>query len=597
MKYIIFYSLFFLSIVCSAQTISSVVVDRNGKKYYLHSVKKQTSTLFSIAKEYNVNSDEILLLNPEISNGIREGQEILIPCCRLLPKPKNNSDSSSNRPKEKHYDYIVKEKETLYSISTKLSVSKESIIRLNPSVETIVSAGQLIYIPGVKPSDQILNKNVIQTRGKAPDTIILHTVLEHETMYSISKRFMITMEELSKLNKVTNTALKTGMVLSIPIYDKKAYNVSLRSISVLEKQTPIVLEESFHLAYDSTKKHLVTYLLPFNSIKKAESNSIIASEFWMGAQLAIDSLINTGFKGKVLVKDSGSDTSTVAAVLMDSLVLTSNMIIGPLKGESLDCVASFCKKKGILFVNPISNKTLLLKDNPFAHNASTSDITIAKNLARFVASTFSKDQIFLVKVGPKDDEMYETFKWEFNAATDQKIYEVDEKNLLSLQKIGKNKVFILLSREKNYTSMIVKELIKAYDLLKQSNSPISFTLIGTKEFLNYDFFLDSIKEMLNFHYASGIDFNLTEGKYHLLKIKYKHKYAANMTKFSTQGYDVSMYFVKYLIGIPPREGLMNDFHLSRVNDNAGFENKKTYIFRFDSEKGELMHKRVSEYND
>ena len=229
MKYIIFYSLVFLTIVCSAQTTSSVVVERNGKKYYLHSVKKQT-TLFSIAKEYNVNSDEISLLNPEISNGLREGQEILIPCCRLLPKPKNNPDSSSIRPKEKHYDYIVKEKETLFSISTKLSVSKESILRLNPSLGTLVSAGQLIYIPGVKPSDEILNKNVIQTRGKVPDTIILHTVLEHETMYSIAKRFMITMEELSKLNKVTKAALKTGMVLSIPIYDKKAYHVSIRSI-------------------------------------------------------------------------------------------------------------------------------------------------------------------------------------------------------------------------------------------------------------------------------------------------------------------------------------------------------------------------------
>ena len=588
--------MFFLTIVCSAQTTSSVVVERNGKKYYLHSVKKQT-TLFSIAKEYNVNSDEISLLNPEISNGLREGQEILIPCCRLLPKPKNNPDSSSIRPKEKHYDYIVKEKETLFSISTKLSVSKESILRLNPSLGTLVSAGQLIYIPGVKPSDEILNKNVIQTRGKVPDTIILHTVLEHETMYSIAKRFMITMEELSKLNKVTKAALKTGMVLSIPIYDKKAYHVSIRSISVLEKQTPIVLDESFNLAYDSTKKYLVTYLLPFNSIKKTESTSIIASEFWMGAQLAIDSLVNIGFKGKVLVKDSGSDTSTVAAILRDSLVLTSNMIIGPLMGESLDYVASFCKKKGILFVNPISNKTFLLKENPFAHNASTSDITIARNLARFVASTFSKDQIFLVKVGPKDDEMYASFKWEFNAATDQKIYEVDEKNLLSLQKIGKNKVFVLLSREKNYASMMVKELIKGYDLLKQSNSPISFTLIGTKEFLNYDLISDSIKGILDFHYASGIDFNLSEAEYDLLKIKYKNKYAANMTKFSSQGYDVSMYFIKYLIGLQPKEGLMNDFHLSRVNENAGFENKKTYIFRFGSENSDLMYKRVSEYND
>ena len=73
-------------------------------------------------------------------------------------------------------------------------------------------------------------RNEVNQSTKVADTIIVHEVLEHETLYSISKRFMLTVDELAKLNNVSSNQIKPGMTLKVPIYGKEAKEVAIRSL-------------------------------------------------------------------------------------------------------------------------------------------------------------------------------------------------------------------------------------------------------------------------------------------------------------------------------------------------------------------------------
>lgn len=50
----------------------------NGKTYFIHQVKKK-QTLYSIARAYEVDMQEIIDRNPEIKQGLKAGQTLYIP--------------------------------------------------------------------------------------------------------------------------------------------------------------------------------------------------------------------------------------------------------------------------------------------------------------------------------------------------------------------------------------------------------------------------------------------------------------------------------------------------------------------------------------
>ena len=82
--YIIFI-LCFASFILSAQTKSTDIKTINGKKYYIHKVEKGQS-LYAIAKIYNIDVNSILVENDEAIEGLKNGQELKIPFENILPK-------------------------------------------------------------------------------------------------------------------------------------------------------------------------------------------------------------------------------------------------------------------------------------------------------------------------------------------------------------------------------------------------------------------------------------------------------------------------------------------------------------------------------
>ena len=108
--------------------------------------------------------------------------------------------------------YTVKKGDTLYSISRKYNIPIDKIKELNNLDSNILSIGQKL----------ILKEELIPTNE------IIYTVKRGDTLYSISKRYGVNIEDIINLNNLQSTILSINQQLLIPtetINNKTTYIV------------------------------------------------------------------------------------------------------------------------------------------------------------------------------------------------------------------------------------------------------------------------------------------------------------------------------------------------------------------------------------
>ncbi|MDD2983427.1 MAG: LysM peptidoglycan-binding domain-containing protein [Crocinitomicaceae bacterium] len=561
--------LFFLLVASYtfAQPEVAEVEWKDGKKYYIHFVQTG-NTLYGLTKLYNVTADQIAETNPEVLNGLKEGQKILIPATK--------EEKGSTKTGENQKTHLVEKSETLYGISRKYNVTMEQMVQANPGIEAGINVGQTLVIPAPNEAAKALKPVLSQQKEITfHDTVVVHTVLEFETMYSISKRFMVSVEDLQQFNGMKNQKIRKGDVLKIPLKKEKYTQVEVREI----KKEPIrkVDEE---LIFKSKNEYLVLMVLPFNLDKAKDGLSNIALEFYMGAEIALDSLQKLGLTARIEVIDGSVDTTKLKSILNKKEFYKADLVIGPFLGNSIEFMSAWCKVNQIRMISPVIAQTDILKGNPYVYNAVTSDITLIKSAAKYIVKKHDKDQVILVKVGAKDEELYQAFRQQFmkltNEGSKQKLIEVNIADLGTYIRKGVNTTFVVPSRDKATSMKFMTEMNK----VASKAGAGSITVFGTKEWGNFDDIKSYMKNKYSLHFASANDFNYSYPETKNLTSLYRSKYNADLSKYSTQGFDVTFYFInKMLMGQDPKDGVMNSIRLQNLKDGNGQENKASFILK------------------
>ena len=122
--------------------VSTDIQTRNGKQFYVHTVQKG-QTLYSIAKAYHVELDEIYYFNPETRQGIRVGQKIWIPTV-------NKETEITHQVKASHFDFfyhVAAAGETIDHISSIYLIPKRYILLANPGIKSPLKEGEYVKIP------------------------------------------------------------------------------------------------------------------------------------------------------------------------------------------------------------------------------------------------------------------------------------------------------------------------------------------------------------------------------------------------------------------------------------------------------------------
>ena len=115
----------------------------------------------------------------------------------------------------KTIDHVVEKGQTLYFLSKKYDVSIQDIMRFNPQIgkDMIVKEGMIIKIYS-KPTPKLDTKDYRY-----------HTVEKGQTLYSLSKMYNISVDDLIYLNQLENPSIGIGDKLIIQNVDADAmYN-------------------------------------------------------------------------------------------------------------------------------------------------------------------------------------------------------------------------------------------------------------------------------------------------------------------------------------------------------------------------------------
>ena len=114
--------------------------------------------------------------------------------------------------------YTVKKGDTLYSISKKNDVSIEELKEINKLKNNLLYSGQKIYI-----------RSSNNYKGS------YHIVRSGDTLYSISKKYNVTVKDLKKINDLKdNTLFKNNKIYLGKLISKKDLNYSSTSTTTYE---------------------------------------------------------------------------------------------------------------------------------------------------------------------------------------------------------------------------------------------------------------------------------------------------------------------------------------------------------------------------
>lgn len=110
------------------------------------------------------------------------------------------------------YYYETGANESIYDIAAKLGVTKDYIIKNNPDAADGIEKGTTLYFPVDENGDKATPQNTATQVSSSN----IHVVEQGETLYGLSKRYGITIDDMIAANPGAENGLKIGQKLNIP---------------------------------------------------------------------------------------------------------------------------------------------------------------------------------------------------------------------------------------------------------------------------------------------------------------------------------------------------------------------------------------------
>ncbi len=185
-----------------------------------HHVQKG-ETIFGIAHKYGVNTEAVIEQNPVLKNGLKAGQTIQITVSGSVVEPKV-AETAPAQPAPKQTagvkGYIVKKKETFYSIAVANGLSVAALEAANPGV-TSLKEGQVLNIPVREvPAEIVADASAAPTGDKsvaeaAADSVTVASA-DKSVSLAVMLPFMLNEESPSK-NACRYTEFYKGLLLAV----------------------------------------------------------------------------------------------------------------------------------------------------------------------------------------------------------------------------------------------------------------------------------------------------------------------------------------------------------------------------------------------
>ena len=190
---------------------------------------KSGDSLWSIANRFNTTVAEIKRLNNLNTNALQVGQVLKLPTGN-----ENTNDSQGNT-------YTVKSGDSLWSIANRFHTTVPELKTLNNLNTNTLQIGQILKLP-------INNGN---TNINQESTYI---VKSGDSLWSIARKYDISVSELQNLNNLTSTTLQVGQVLKVPQNNSNNADSSINTYIVKSGDSLWSIANRFGTTVDELKR-------------------------------------------------------------------------------------------------------------------------------------------------------------------------------------------------------------------------------------------------------------------------------------------------------------------------------------------------------
>ncbi|RMG79913.1 MAG: LysM peptidoglycan-binding domain-containing protein, partial [Bacteroidetes bacterium] len=405
---------------------------------------------------------------------------------------------------------------------------------------------------------------------------IIHIVQPKETLFSVSKKFKVTMQQIAELNHDAIDGLKIGEELIIPITsDNKDIAAEIKKLNkqkrkhdketkseIREEKTdtifynleiPDSLKNTFSLL-DSTPKidsaaikphYNIAVFLPFfcamndtieahrkpSEPEKVYEKSKVALSFYRGLKAAIDTAQKMGLNASLKIYNTENSVTVTDSLLHLPEIDSVDVVIGPL---FFSCLSQAVKKfkpmhKPIFVPVPQSNKILLDNENVF--KIIPSDYIQIKEITRYITEKHKKDNILVINnYEGRYVQLVDIAKEEANKILHQTNDSLAQDSVKEIffKDLKADKIALELDSTKE-NILIVPSVNQVFvsDLLTQLNllDNYSITVVGTEKWKNWTNIDVNYFHKLKVHIPSAVYIDYDNPKTKKLIVQYlKNEY-------------------------------------------------------------------------
>ena len=576
----ILFFLFFISISCMS------LYAQENQSYFLHTIEKGQS-LYSISSMYGVSQADIIRLNPGCDEKIYAGQTIKIP--------------QKKTAQQSEIFHTIQAGETLYKLTIVYNISAKAICEANPGLSAEnFRIGQVIRIPSAEeaaqatadsqePNNADTEKTTNTIQGPVQSRCKeMHKVKRRETIFSVSREYGISEQELINANPELKQGMKKGQFLCIPYPSEKP-------VTSPGNRNPIPpTDRELFLANKETPEKISTVkaaiLLPFLQDKRM-------IEYYEGFLIAVDSLKRTGTSVDLYVYNCGDDKASLNTILAKEEMKNMNIIFGPAYPEQVKPVADFAKKNNIRLVIPFTSKGNEVFNNPSIYQINTPQSYLYSEVYEHFTRKFTNANVIFLDAedGDKDKADFikglkEELKGKHIPFTELKGEAITPESLKGVMNATLDNVFIPTSG----TNIALIKLLPQLIVTLRDNPDYRMQLFGYPEWQTYtNDHLASFYELDTYFYSSFYTNNLFPEAIRFSSA-YRKWYSKDMSntfpKYGMLGFDTGYFFLKGLsqygsnledklnkVTVTP---IQTGFKFERVNNWGGFINRKVFFVHF-----------------
>ena len=332
-----------LTVVKDTIKLTGKIID-----YKYHTVG-ENETLFSLSKQYNSNIESIVKINNVEGFNIKLGQILIIPIFE-------DENAVKTIDENKYTYYFVKPKQGKWRVAYDHGITIDELERLNPEIkDQTLKVGQKLIVP-----------KFVTSKDPVRDEIhyIYHDVQPKETLYSLSKLYNVSIDEIIALNPELKDGLKFGQTIKFPRkqqdpqtterindFDQKIADLKKQDTlhpvvpDTLVNQMPEHINLLDSLRLDKTYKLAILLPMKLREIDTMSNenacNKLINSkimDYYSGIKLAIDSLGHLGMKIEYDVFDTQASPYVTGKILEITDLSDYDFVIGPVKKDNIEKV-------------------------------------------------------------------------------------------------------------------------------------------------------------------------------------------------------------------------------------------------------------------